>query len=222
MNDQVNPDMQLGVEFFTKSVELRAKSEEAGRPIHEDREFVRITFPADNKRELVAPAHEMHYVTHLREQVTYAERFKASYDAFKSDADNFTEGTPLSEAPFMTKSKIEELKHFKVRTVEQLAGLPDASMKRMGFGARDLRDKAQAYLDAAKGTSEVEALKARIAELEAIQLAPVKQQDPFEGFSDDDLKNMIRDAGGEVPKGNAKRETLIARLNEIAAEKEDA
>lgn len=222
MNDQVNPDMQLGVEFFTKSVELKAKSEEAGRPIHEDREFVRITFPADNKRELVAPAHEMHYVTHLRQQLTYADRFKASYDAFADNKENFIEGTPLTEAPFMTKSKIEELKHFKVRSVEQLAGMPDASMKRMGFGARDLRDRAQAYLAAAQGTSEVESLKARIAELEALQLAPAKTENPFEGFSDDDLKNMIRDAGGEVPKGNAKRETLVSRLNDIAAEKEDA
>lgn len=221
MNDQVNPDMQLGVEFFTKAVELKNKSEEAGRPIFEDREFVRISFPADSKRELVAPAHEMHFVAHARAQMTYAERFAASYDAFQGDVDNFIEGTPLTEAPFMTAAKVQELKALKVRSVEQLAGLPDSSMKKMGMGARDLRDKAIAFMDAAKGMTEVVELKRRIAELESNQTAQ-PASDQFSDFSDEDLKNMIRDAGGEVPKGAARRETLIARLNEIAEKKEVA
>ncbi|MCU0905633.1 MAG: hypothetical protein MUE83_17460, partial [Tabrizicola sp.] len=61
-----DPDLTLGVEFFMKPVENKAKSKEAGRPIFEDREMVRIAFPGDSKREHVAPAHEMHYVSHHR------------------------------------------------------------------------------------------------------------------------------------------------------------
>lgn len=220
-----NPDLALGVEFFTMAVENRAKSLDAGRPIFEDREMVRIAFPADNKRIHVAPANEMHYVAHARQQMTYAQRFEASYRAFKDANEDFVAGTPLKEAPFLTNAEREELKAQKIKTVEQLAGLPDVGVKKLGIGWREKVEQAKAYLESADGLSQIAALKAEIEALKAGKAeekaaAPVGDQ--FAGFTDDDLKNMIRDAGGEVPRGNASRGKLIERLQEIAAEKEDA
>ena len=222
-----NPDIQLGVEFFVRAVENQRKTKAEGRPIYDDREYVRIRFPADNKREHVAPAHELHYVTHLKKQMTYAQRFQGAYEAFKKDhTAEYVEGTPLSELPILTEGKRKELRAQNIRTVEQLAGLPDASMKRLGMGARDLVEAAQTFLKNAAGLSEVKALKARIAELEAVN-APQKPvavdiAAQLEGATDEDLKNMIRDAGRDVPRGRASRETLIQALAEIAAEKEAA
>jgi len=221
-----NPDMALAVEFFVKAVENPRLSIEEGRPIFEDREFIRIRFPADNKRELVAPANEMHFVSNQRRQMTYAERFANVYHAFKNSEADFVSGTPLSELPVLTEAKRAELRAQNIKTVEQLAGLTDTGLRKIGMGARDLVVAAQAYLDRAKGTSEVAELKRQLEELKAqMQPAPKVETafaDQFEGLEDDDLKNMIRDAGGSVPRGNASRDTLLAALKAIAEKKEAA
>lgn len=211
--DTQNTDVQLSVEFYVDPVENMAKSREAGRPIFEDREFIRIRFPADNKRELVAPADEVHYVQAERAQMKYSERFHQHYAAFKAQNVDFVSGTPLSEAPFLTKSKVSELAALNVKTMEQLSGLPDATIRKIGMGARDLVDQAQAYLSSANNISEIAELKRQIAELQK------GKSDEFSDFSDADLKNMIKDAGGDVPRGMASRETLINALKAIVAEK---
>lgn len=216
-----NPDLSLGVEFFTKAVLNPNKTRDEGRSIFDDVEYVRISFPADQKRELVAPANEMHYVSHAKEQMTYAERFAGSYNAFKEENTDYVSGTPIDELPALTSAKKAELKTLKVRTVEQLAGLPDAAIKKMGMGARDMVEMAQAFLDAASGTAEIADLRRQLAEMKMKVDAP-KPDDEFSDFSDDDLRNMIQDAGGEVPRGNARRETLVNRLQEIAAKKTEA
>lgn len=229
MDIQANPDMQLGVEFFTKAVENKNKSRDAGRPIYDDREFIRIRFPADSKRMLVAPANEMHYVSHAKAQMTYAERFPASYQAFKDGAEEYVQGTILDEMTSITAAKRAELRAMNVKTVEQLAGLSNDQIKKAGMGARALVEDAKAYLEAAKGAGAMAAMQKQIEDLKA-QLAatqgatePVSSgPDEFDGFSDEDLKNMIRDAGGSVPRGNAGRATLVGALREIAEQKETA
>ncbi|SLN74752.1 hypothetical protein ROJ8625_04095 [Roseivivax jejudonensis] len=217
-----NPDMALGVEFFGKAVQNMRQSKDAGRPIFEDREYVRIRFPADNKRELVAPAHEVHYVTHAKAQMTYAERFPAAYEAFKKDAEaELVTGTPLAEMTSLTEAKRAELRAQNVRTVEQLAGLPDSSMRKLGMGSRDLVEAAQAYLKRAEGTSEVAALKARIAELESAQAPVAPAVDQFDGMTDDDLRNMLGDAGVQADRRWG-RKRLIEEIETLAKAKEDA
>ena len=220
-----DPDLTLGVEFFTKPVEMVAKSKEAGRPIFEDRERVRIAFPGDNKREHVAPADEMHFVSHHRRQMTYAERFAGAYKAFKDANGEYVSGTPLSQLPFLTESRRAEFKAAGIKTAEQLAGLPDVTIKKLGMGTRDFVTQAQAYLKAAAGTAEITAMQAQIDELKALlsgkAVAAAPAADPFEGMERDDLYNMAVDAGLE-PRANASRESLKALLLEAAKKKEAA
>jgi hypothetical protein len=214
-----NPDMTLGVEFFVKPVENIRRSKEEGRTIYEDIEYVRITLPGDSKREHVAPAHEMHYVSHEKRQMTYAQRFRASYEAFKDEREDFVHGTPLSAVGFVTPSERAELAQQKVRTVEQLAGLADRSLAKMGPGWREKVERAQAFLKASEGSAEVDELKARIAQLEAMMTkAPAPAVDPFADFDREDLYNMALDAGLE-PRANASAETLKKMLSEAAAKK---
>jgi len=219
-----NPDMQLAVEFFNKAVENPRKTKAEGRPIFEDREYIRIRFPADNKRELVANAQEMHYVSHAKQQMTYAQRFPANYDAFKASSEaEFVQGTPLAELTILTEAKRAELRAQNIKTVEQLAGLPTAAMRRLGMGAQGLVDGAKAYLDRAEGFSEVAALRARIEELESgkseAEPAP-KVAAQVEGFDDDDLRNMLKDAGVEVDNRWG-RKRLEQELQTLAQAKEN-
>ncbi|MBO9441380.1 hypothetical protein J7363_04700 [Phaeobacter italicus] len=227
MDPTQNPDLSLGVEFFMHAVPNPRETKAQGRPIYEDKEYIRIRFPADNKRELVASAHEKHYNPHAKEQMTYAERFKPAYDAFKSDGDlEGVHGTPLVELTILTAAKRAELVAQNIKTVEQLAGLPDNAIKKLGMGTRDLVDSAKTYLERAANLSDTAALHARIAELEAAMagnddaLPPAGDQ--FEGFSEDDLKNMIVDAGHELPKGKLTRDRLVRSLQSIADAKEKA
>lgn len=215
-----NPDLELGVRFFVKSVENLRKTKDQKRPIYDDLEYIEISFPADNKRRLVAPADEMHYVQHAREQMTYAQRFREAYEAFKANDENFVSGTPLRSTGLIPQAKCEELKAQGVVTVEQLAGLPHTVIKTMGMGTREMVEEAKKYLEGADARAEVEALKRQIAELQAGSSKTAPVVDAYEGFEDDDLKNMIKDAGGKVARG-ASRADLLAALEEITS-KEDA
>ena len=212
-----NPDGALGVRFFMKAFENKRESEKAGRPIYQDREMIEIIFPADNKRKLVAPANEMHYVSHHQAQMTYAERFKPIYEAWKANDADFVAGTPLVEAPFLTNAEREEMKAQKIFTIEQLAGLPDSALSRLGPGWRDRREKAEAYLKTADSTAEIAALKAEIERLKAAPVQTVEVADQFEDFSQEDLRNMAADAGLS-PRANASRDALIKLLSEKAKE----
>jgi hypothetical protein len=214
-----NPDMTLGVEFFVKAVENPRRSQEEGRAIYQDVEYVRITLPGDKNNEVVTPAHSMHYVPHMKRQMTYAERFRASYEAFKEERTDFVHGTPLSAVTIVSASEREELAQQKIRTVEQLAGLQDRAIAKLGPGWREKVERAQAFLRASEGTAEVDELKARIAQLEAMMTkAPAPAVDPFADFDREDLYNMALDAGLE-PRANASAETLKKMLSEAAAKK---
>ena len=213
-NVMENPDLTLGVEFFVKPVENLRKTREEGRRIFEEREYVRIRFPADNKRELVAPANEMHYVPARKTQMTYAERFAASYQAFKDQNLEFVEGTPLVHARFISTAKAAELAALNVRTVEQLAGLPTQAMRKLGMGGGDLVREAQEYLQGAASHKQVDDLQREIEELKA-QLAGQQKPDQYADFSDEDLVNMINDAGGKVPPGRRNRDKLVAEMDRL-------
>jgi hypothetical protein len=219
-----DPDLTLGVEFFMKPVEMPAKSKAAGRPIFEDREMVRIAFPGDSKREHVAPAHEVHYHSGQRCQMTYAERFADSYRRFKDENSDQIVGTPIGQLPFLTEARRAELKVVGIKTAEHLAGLPDVTIKKMGMGIRDLVTQAQAFLKSAEGTSHVAAMQAQIDELKARlagKTAPSETPDAFAGMERDDLFNMATDAGLE-PRANASLDSLKAMLMDAAKKKEAA
>lgn len=156
------PDRRLFVEFDIKAVCNEEKSKEAGRPIYEDQEYVRIIIPGDK-------------TTAIHKAVTPELRhmYADQYREWKTGGDQHaTTGTPLAIWPWpgMTKSTVEELKHFKCYTVEQLAGLTDTVMARMGPGLVKLRSDAQEWLKSAaaaaplaKVLGENDDLRARVA-----------------------------------------------------------
>lgn len=152
-------------EFFIDAVHLKFQSEQEGRPIFEDREFVRIFIPGDAHTDLV-------------KRVTDVERdrFPEAYAAFKRGlSDEQVSGTPLSLLPWLLPSQVKQMQALNIRTVEHLASLSDTNLQAVGIGARELKAKAAAYLDAAAGGAEAAKNAARIESLEAENEA-LKQQ----------------------------------------------
>jgi hypothetical protein len=222
------------VEFFSDPVKHETKSREAGRPIFTDAEFVRIRWPGDRNRELVAPANQPSVRNpDTNEWLTYIDRYPRHYEAFKQNATFIGEGAPIEEAPFLTKAQVAELKAVNIFTIESLAGLSESSMSKLGMGARKLMDQAKAYVEKAKDSAletklaaqnadlreQLKALGAQVAALSGKDLVrtPTPEPDapedsdvsPFEGWEASQLKAYIKDKTGEAPRGNPSLETLM-------------
>ncbi len=238
MSDE-NPS--LHVEFFTDAVENKSKTKAEGRPIYEDREFIRIKFPGDKQRVHVAPANEGYRRDpNTNEWVTYAQEFPKHYQAFKDNVEYHGEGTPLAEVPFLTDSKRKELRALNIYTAETLAGLDGAQLEKLGMGGRELKNQATAWLDKASGSADITRLAAenaglteQLAQLQeqvkalaggAMPPAPAVEDAPkaeavdteaFDGMDDADIKAFIKERTGAAPRGNPSRETLVTMATEV-------
>lgn len=146
-------DSRLHVEFRMEPMRMGAKSEEAGRDIYEEREFIRIMFPGDRTKMVDREANDID-----------KRRFATQYAAFQQNKAAPLQGTPISEWAPLSKSQVLELQAMRIMTVEQLAGLPDTAID--FFGGRDLRDKAQAWLKSAADGAYAMQLKAMNERLE--------------------------------------------------------
>ena len=215
--------MTLNVTFFTKARENKRLSREAGRPIFEDVEMVKVAVPGERLTTVVAPAHEPHRIG--GGVTTYAKRFADVYAQFKADAAQTVSGTPLSEAPFLTEAKRAELRAVNIHVIEQLASLGEGEAKRVGVGGGKIIAEAKAYLHRADATvaerekQEMrEAMEAMRAELEALKAKKdepeAKEFDSFDEMTDDELKAFIKEQTGQAPQGQPSRKTLLKRAAE--------
>lgn len=160
----------LFVEFYEDALEIPFKSKDAGRPIYEQREFVRIMVPGDSTNIIEVLATDQH-----------KQDFPRQYDRFKKGQAAVIEGTPLTMWPVVNKSQVKECAYHEIQSVEQLAAASDSICVRMGMGYTELRNKARAWLEAAKDAAlvtkqaadndrlkgEIEMLKEQIAQLAA-------------------------------------------------------
>jgi hypothetical protein len=107
-------DKSVYVKFYIRPKENEVKSAEEGRPIYEDKEYVEIRTPGNQTNIVQRPVTDMD-----------KRRFAAAYREFKSGNEEQIIGTPLVEAPWITRSQVEELSYLRIRTVEQLANVGD-------------------------------------------------------------------------------------------------
>ena len=140
-------DQTVYAEFFYHAKRNDAKSLEEGREIFEDVPYVKIMVPGDKDNIVMRPVRD-----------TDKQRFPRQWEAFMTNAEQPAEGTPLEEWAGISRSMVEELKFFGIRTMEALVDMPDSqAQKFMGINA--LRQKAKAWIDDAKGKAPIEALQ---------------------------------------------------------------
>jgi hypothetical protein len=149
---QFADDKHLRVRFFVDAVKHPKKSDEAGRAIYYDQEFIQIIIPGS--RDISTYALDDHYKA----------RFKEAYAKWKANGDQAKiDGTILAELPWMTKSQIAELNYSNINTVEQLANLPD-NLAQQFLGNFKLRERAKNFLLAAAGEAPALKLQAALEE----------------------------------------------------------
>lgn len=133
----------LYAQFYLHSVQNEQESEQEGRPIYEDKEYVRIMVPGDKTSVIERP---VRFGAHPNND---NHKFAREYAAFKQNEDQRIIGTPLAEWPIMSNSQVKELEFFNVFTVEQLAEMADSNVQNFR-GMAEKKQAAQRFLEAAK------------------------------------------------------------------------
>jgi hypothetical protein len=148
-SDEQNADSRLAVKFYKRAVKQEYESNEAGRPIFKDFDFVRIMIAGDNLTEIDTYAQESH-----------KQRFPRQWLQYQASQDSSSEihGTPIEQWPLISQSQAQELRAIKFLTVESVANASDLQLQRIGMIAgmspHAFRDKAKTYLNLAEETAE--------------------------------------------------------------------
>jgi hypothetical protein len=160
-SDIQGADSRLAVQFYKKSMKQEDASNEAGRPIFKEFDFVRIMIPGDNLTEIDTYAQESHKQRFPRQWAHYLNQTAGHEDVV---------GTPLDQWPQVTRSQAEELRGLKFYTVEAIADCSDQQLQRIGMVAgmspHNFRLKAKAFLNLATDSAEV---AQRESELQALR-----------------------------------------------------
>jgi hypothetical protein len=160
-SDIQGADSRLAVQFYKKSMKQEDASNEAGRPIFKEFDFVRIMIPGDNLTEIDTYAQESHKQRFPRQWAHYQNQVAGHEDII---------GTPLDQWPQVTRSQAEELRGLKFYTVEAIADCSDQQLQRIGMVAgmspHNFRLKAKAFLNLANDSAEV---AQRESELQALK-----------------------------------------------------
>lgn len=162
-----NPNDTAKPLFYVKSIQNMFETEKQGRAIYQDVEWVDILIPGDTKTKVSRKviAEDKH-------------RWPQYYQAYQLKKEAPVTGTPIEQWPILSPAKVDELKTVNIKTIEDLASLPDQYLEVLGMGGRELKIKASAYLESAAGTADIQALRS--------ELDRAKQENT-------DLKDQIKD-----------------------------
>lgn len=148
-SQQSEADKKLAVLFFTSPVKNEPKSIEAGRPIFDEIDMVKIITPG-SRDNFVGDA-----------TPDYQQRFPTQWGRYKAGKVQLDSGSPLSVLPWMGVAQIAEFEAVGCRTVEQLVGMADALSQKF-MGHHQIKARAQQYLDAAKETAPLLKMQAEL------------------------------------------------------------
>lgn len=223
---------EIAITPIFKIVQLEnvPQSEVAGHPVMENHEVVEVRFAGHKHYSPVFPA-DAFWKKEGNRTITYAERWPEQYAAFKAGDAQQAAGTPLEmlREYGVTPEQLSLCRALKIYSIEALYQLEGQAFKSLGIHGNKLREAAKQFMGArdsgAQAMNEIEALKARIAELETVStVPPVSDSGPEDvaiAMTDADrsimLKDQIAEISGVRPKGNPSIPTLEAALKELQA-----
>lgn len=147
--EQSDADKKLLVVFYKDTIKNEVKSVEAGRPIFDEIDLVKIMTPG-SRDSFVGDA-----------TAEYQQRFPQQWARYKSGQSQDLAGTPLKMLPWLGMGQIAELNAVGCHTVEHLAGMSDALAQKF-MGHHQIRQRAQQYLDAATSNAPLLKMEAEL------------------------------------------------------------
>ena len=180
-SDTQDADSRLAVKFYKRAVKLEHETNEAGRPIYKDFDFVRIMVAGDNLTEIDTYAQESH-----------KQRFPRQWLQYQASQDSSSEihGTPVEQWPLISQSQAQELRAIKFLTVESIANASDLQLQRIGMIAgmspHSFRDKAKTFLNLAEESAEASKRAEEINQLK--QELALKEQETAKIKAETDAK----------------------------------
>jgi hypothetical protein len=151
------------IQFELQAIEDRDESLKQGRYIAKEIEIAIITLPGsrDTIEKVITPEELSIWKNNPEKQL-----WVKMYEAWKDGAEAPITGTPIKEWPVLSPKKVKEYLNAGIRSVEDLAALPEDACDNIGFGTRTDRQKARDWIAAANDTGklvqELETLKVQI------------------------------------------------------------
>lgn len=147
------------VRFERRAVEDRSATMAEGHYVAKDVDFALIT-PIGSKD--VIPRQVDEWIKQLHQQakedripIAWVPQYEAAYAAWKRGEDVPLNGTPIKGWQMASPAMQKNITSANVLTVEDLAVCNDEALHRIGMGAVDMKQKAVAWLKAAKDTGVV-------------------------------------------------------------------
>jgi hypothetical protein len=172
-------DERLYVKFYRDTLPDDVETKKQGRPIFKEVDYVMIQTPGDLLKTVKRPV-----------RPDDQRRFPRLWDAYANgkDQDDLV-GTPLAQWPGISRAQVEELAFFKVKTVEQLATVPDNILQKF-MGLTSLRQAARDWLGRAENSKEI------------VQL---RNQNTEQAQAIDELKATVRELSQKLQQPAARR-----------------
>lgn len=183
--------------FFREAVRNEVKSLEAGRPVFDMIEMVRIIIPGDNLSSPVRLVKES-------DQVNYAD----AYRRFKNEEEMVYDGTPVDAWPRLELKQVYALKAQNFFTVESIASCSDSNLAKLGLGGSLLRDMAKAYLEASKAGGAAERYVAENAKLRTDMESMTRTIGDLKQL----IEKMAREKGTDVASVSAGLEAAVSHV----------
>ncbi len=147
------------ISFEKKAVENKLETLRQGHYVAKDVDYVSVTLPG-GRDIFVSEANKW-----LERQETYArngrikpewlEYYKKAYEHWKEGEEIPVNGTAIKGWAAISPAQTEMIIRSGIKTVEDLAGLNDEGLRRLGMGGRDLVSKASSWLNSASDHGKV-------------------------------------------------------------------
>lgn len=156
---ETREDRPAYVRFERVPIEDTEASQRAGHYVARDVDYALIT-PAYTKDVMKYEVQSWfkkmeHRVQTGRLKPEWLQSYKKQYEAFKDGQEPPLDGMPVKGWSLISPAMQETLVRMNIKTVEDVAGMNEDAIRRVGMGAVDMKQKALATLKAAKDTGTV-------------------------------------------------------------------
>ena len=161
-SDVNQADSRLAVKFYKLPQEDKYATQQAGRPIFKEVDYLQIIVPGEGTTEV-------HKIVTEQDKMRFPIQWQRYVNS--QGANEHYEGTPLTEWTILNKAQVEELRALRFYTIEQVATASDQQLTKLNMAAGmspfAFRDKAIAYLRMSKDAAEINKHEEEMAKLKA-------------------------------------------------------